>query len=75
MTDVTILAVPLVVAAVLGAMRTVHWLRGRAMFALAARLGFRYVGRVLLPPGGGTRQMEEPARIFQVGFPMPIHAD
>jgi hypothetical protein len=44
MTDVTILEVPLGLAAVLGALRTVHWLRGRAMFALAARLGFRYIG-------------------------------
>jgi hypothetical protein len=44
MTDVTLLAVPLVLVAVLGALRTVHLLRGRAMFALAARLGFRYVG-------------------------------
>jgi hypothetical protein len=32
------------VAGVLGAMRTVHWFRGRAMFALAARLGFQFVG-------------------------------
>jgi hypothetical protein len=44
MTGVSILAVPLIVAAVLGAIRTVHWLRGRAMCALSARLGFRYVG-------------------------------
>jgi len=44
MTDVTILAVPLGLAALLAAMRTVYWLRGRAMFALAARLSFRYVG-------------------------------
>jgi hypothetical protein len=44
MADVTILAVPLMVAAVLVAVRTVHWFRGRAMCALAARLGFRYIG-------------------------------
>ncbi len=44
MTDLTILEVPLGIAALLGAMRTVHWFRGRAMFALATRLGFRYVG-------------------------------
>jgi hypothetical protein len=44
MTEVTILALPVGVAAVLGAMRTIHCFRGRAMFALAARLGFRYIG-------------------------------
>lgn len=44
MTDLTILEVPMGIAALLGAMRTIHWFRGRAMFALAARLGFRYVG-------------------------------
>src|SRR5690242_20648104 len=44
MADVTILAVPLMLAVVLGATRTVHWFRGRAMFVLAARFGLRYIG-------------------------------
>lgn len=44
MADVTILAVPVIVAGILAVLRTVHWFRGRAMFALASRLGFRYIG-------------------------------
>ena len=59
MADVTLVAVPLMVAAVFGAVRTFFWFRGRAMIALAATLGFRYIGPPspaswLNPPDGRT---------------------
>jgi hypothetical protein len=55
----TILEVLLGVAAALGATRTFFWFRGRAMIALAARLGFKYIGpsapeRWMDPPDGRT---------------------
>jgi hypothetical protein len=49
MTDVTLLKVVLVVAAILGAVRIMHFFRARAMRQLALRWGFRYIGPTAPP--------------------------
>ncbi len=49
MANVTILYVPLGVAAILGALRMMYFLRARAMRRLASRWGFQYLGPTAPP--------------------------
>jgi hypothetical protein len=49
MTDVTLLKALLLIAAILGAVRIMHWFRSRTMRRLASRWGFRYLGPTAPP--------------------------
>lgn len=49
MANVTLLRIALVVAAILGAVRIMHFFRARAMRRLASRWGFRYIGPTAPP--------------------------
>jgi hypothetical protein len=55
----------LVVAAVLGAVRIFHFIRGRAMRALAEKLGFRYIG-----PAAPPKWWWNPSH-FEIHHPIP----
>jgi hypothetical protein len=62
---VNFLFVPATVALALGAVRTGHLIRARAMRALAARRGFRYIG-----PTAPPKWWWNPTH-FQIGPPLP----
>lgn len=49
MTDVTLLYLVLLVVAILGAVRIMHFIRARAMRQLASKWGFRYIGPTAPP--------------------------
>src|ERR1700761_5274242 len=49
MANVTLLKIVLVVAAILGAVRVLHFFRARAMRRLASRRGLRYIGPTAPP--------------------------